>query len=1272
MSDRFLKLQLDFKENSKTRYNGNKKLQNLANFGGEIGTKLFVDRNGEYNGIVIELQEKVYPLFLDETVHSIYLNIESNYSSNILLIERFGLTELFQKYSNEIFRFIVDQFLILNNVQPFYSDYPKIISNIKSPEIIQLKKIICIDIHTLIPCKIKVVSCGELLPEDWVGKVFGSGESFHRAIDLLEARINKPPVTYLANYCMMHFKVNKLLQTKDLKNIDLVYNIWVQDLVTGKFISSRSKNKIDISNLPNYVQIDCMEEPIYILFSSQDTFNHEIKQLEFNSIGFNVSLMQKSFRRGPEVVDNLKEAITKLSITKPYNNPEHQYELTSGSKQLFWRYFISIIEDIQIYQSTLYFDIFDLVIYAYIFGQYPEYVLNKKLSNKLIELGEKLLEIKSYVDFRKYNEDISDKFNLFCRYQVSLGIGLKHMKGMQGDKKMIKKLLTFIKSNPKLVLIDSINPTLKEDLIYKKIGWYSSLDLHTNPQMIVQFQNAIYKKDKEPVDLETCSKLIWNYSSSYNIRIHPKFKFNKLNDLLYLIQFTWFNDVTKSDFKLELSEDFDNKLWGHEFRLIDNLTKLKYQSLTCKIIYNNLNYKSFNSKNLITKNQIGQILLSSQNKNYFWTKGKKTFPILTNDQIKFKYKDEIIDKESDDYEKIFLEYTKHLNDFSTTIINELCNLKIKTNYKDRWIHINNIKCVEIKEDYSIEYSENLYELLNKKENIFKTQLPNSILETIIDELISCSTDEISTYINYKTISSLQNSPNQIIQTKLINLIPSNVKQIILSRVLTSLEDKMERTILILCSINRLGKSNGDSVDGQFEGYLLRLFSIFAVLYGCFQRVTEYKYVIDIKSKIFRIWLKDMGYHIESCLKPESIKKIKIVKTRLWEHQVKVRDMISNGIIKYNQRGFGDASEVGSGKTLTAISCIEFLFNLNKDTNKESNYLILVPNTNLYQVWKDEISSHCENTICYLQESDGKWTKIIGENLNKSYPALWISTMGRNRDHQFELPIDFVIIDECLSVQNKESKWTMKAFEQVVRAKYGVLMLSATFFRTRFDKLFFMLKMLCTGLPTKSEYLDTILNTAIGANIKINRIKWDITVHKIKLDDKFYEGYKQSKVTDKFESYIRLKKYLSNNINFEKIAYEKINHLLKEKRKILFYVESDSQQETFIKYVQDNKLVWGFYPDISKDVCIISKHKGTYGINNLVKYDTIVMKPPEPDKLPQIKGRLDRPNQKALKLYLEYLVIADTIEEIDIVKLELANGFYQGHIIPLANYYDKYC
>ena len=49
-----------------------------------------------------------------------------------------------------------------------------------------------------------------------------------------------------------------------------------------------------------------------------------------------------------------------------------------------------------------------------------------------------------------------------------------------------------------------------------------------------------------------------------------------------------------------------------------------------------------------------------------------------------------------------------------------------------------------------------------------------------------------------------------------------------------------------------------------------------------------------------------------------------------------------------------------------------------------------------------------------------------------------------------------------------------------------------------------------------------------------------------------------------------------------------------------------------------------FPDLSGTHVAISYAEGTYGLNTLVKYNTLLTRPPEPDKLPQMKGRLDRP------------------------------------------------
>jgi hypothetical protein len=86
-------------------------------------------------------------------------------------------------------------------------------------------------------------------------------------------------------------------------------------------------------------------------------------------------------------------------------------------------------------------------------------------------------------------------------------------------------------------------------------------------------------------------------------------------------------------------------------------------------------------------------------------------------------------------------------------------------------------------------------------------------------------------------------------------------------------------------------------------------------------------------------------------------------------------------------------------------------------------------------------------------------------------------------------------------------------------------------------------------------------------------------------------------------------------------------------------------------------------------CIVTYNDGTYGLNDLIIYNTIIMCPPPPDKLPQIKGRLDRPGQQTDNLFVEYFILKDTIEEGLILRLNIASAFLQKYIMPLAKFYD---
>jgi hypothetical protein len=238
------------------------------------------------------------------------------------------------------------------------------------------------------------------------------------------------------------------------------------------------------------------------------------------------------------------------------------------------------------------------------------------------------------------------------------------------------------------------------------------------------------------------------------------------------------------------------------------------------------------------------------------------------------------------------------------------------------------------------------------------------------------------------------------------------------------------------------------------------------------------------------------------------------------------------------------------------------------------------------------------------------------------------------------------------------------------SQYGVLMLSATFFRSRFDKLYQMLKMLRTGLPIDSKYLDTILNDTIICNtFDTNRV-WYVTEHKLTLSVEMQKKYdllleNNNKKTDE-EKYGMMVKFINDNCDYISYFNEKIKNLEKERKntKILIYAKSKKEAENISQH-NDNI---GLYPDIAKKHVVVSYCDGTYGLNNLVEFNTILTRPPPPDNIPQMKGRLDRPGQKNNKLYLEYMYLDKTIEIAGMYKISMANNFYDNYILPLAEFY----
>ena len=102
--------------------------------------------------------------------------------------------------------------------------------------------------------------------------------------------------------------------------------------------------------------------------------------------------------------------------------------------------------------------------------------------------------------------------------------------------------------------------------------------------------------------------------------------------------------------------------------------------------------------------------------------------------------------------------------------------------------------------------------------------------------------------------------------------------------------------------------------------------------------------------------------------------------------------------------------------------------------------------------------------------------------------------------------DFVVIDECLAVQNAAAKRCPSAWRQIEICRCGCLLLSATFFRSKFHNLFYMIRMLRSPLPRTIEYLPALVHEHIVCKVPITNRSWELLDGSVSLAD--YSTYKR--------------------------------------------------------------------------------------------------------------------------------------------------------------------
>eukprot|EP00010_Vexillifera_abyssalis_P002474 CAMPEP_0201549764 /NCGR_PEP_ID=MMETSP0173_2-20130828/6215_1 /ASSEMBLY_ACC=CAM_ASM_000268 /TAXON_ID=218659 /ORGANISM="Vexillifera sp., Strain DIVA3 564/2" /LENGTH=659 /DNA_ID=CAMNT_0047959557 /DNA_START=283 /DNA_END=2259 /DNA_ORIENTATION=+ len=526
-----------------------------------------------------------------------------------------------------------------------------------------------------------------------------------------------------------------------------------------------------------------------------------------------------------------------------------------------------------------------------------------------------------------------------------------------------------------------------------------------------------------------------------------------------------------------------------------------------------------------------------------------------------------------------------------------------------------------------------------------------------------------------------------------SVLPKHVFRDLYTKFITRQSDRIE-----ISAVSRAGKTPStkhSAVRYMTEGVMLRLVLALAVLYPDLLRVTgrlrfkvnrngnEQKYVhlieslkvVSFDSRITTSFSSSSSTTSSSSSSTTSSSSSSSttlpsstttsssttppfpiqLKTQLWPHQQTLVDRVAEGVA-HGSRGFADASAVGSGKTLSSLAAAIHLLRLLPHPSTSSSpvgaVLVLLPTIALINEWKKQIDTHTVGFHVVTQASNGKLSGRITPF------SILLTTLGRCRDHPLYREWAFVIIDECLSVQNSSALQTAEAWCQVASSSFGVLMLSATFFRSRFRSLFYMLRMLNTGLPLEQRFLNAILKNSIAVAVPENDRTW--TVHKVPIDlddvlktryDAIRSGNQSAKLI-----YAKLKKLL----------YRKFDALEHMKNESLRLVELGFRVLLFANTEKDRVALESKFSHHSmENITCVTVHAASHGLNFQHQADAIVCRPVSGDVLVQMKGRIDRPGQETKELWLSIVYANNTIEQAQIDNIDLCGRFLKQYLDPMS-------
>ena len=407
--------------------------------------------------------------------------------------------------------------------------------------------------HHPIRGKIKIVNIGtntktkeSVVPADWMNRVFENASELHEAMNNLASRKGKAPVSYCCIYSNWIKQEKNWLTNHKLKTNDIVYNIsYDPDLNSIKSdFEIANNNKILLKTaLPNvFISVDDK------LILRGD----EVVYKKTKSVGYLSSLLQKCIRRGEHNGSLLEQTMKQLNNSPTYNLPDHNFALVSGSRQLVWRSYISIVEDVHGYitnhDDKNSIDMRSLVLLSIVCQIDPKLQLSKVALDPIIQTVRTLQVYNKHWSWRKYQANVisqdehydhnkHNKHNQTCQIKDAVKLAIDNMPMMSNDKDMLLKTYQFMldhdNSNNCQNLSDIrsqyklLDRSEEEDEEQKQTRM-AGMDMHCKPTMLIELQSMLnYHEilitdtdnyEKYVPSLEILASYIWENFSRINFR----------------------------------------------------------------------------------------------------------------------------------------------------------------------------------------------------------------------------------------------------------------------------------------------------------------------------------------------------------------------------------------------------------------------------------------------------------------------------------------------------------------------------------------------------------------------------------------------------------------------------------------------------------------------------------------------------------------------------------------------------------------------------------